>query len=142
MTIVTEGLLGEVYFGFDRERLLVRIDTAKDAVDDLAGVEQLRLRFHEPDGYEVRVTGLNVRQPRAKLYQDDKPVTKAKVDVAVGPIFELSLRLADIDRKPHDPIHFAIEAMARKNSLDRAPREGSIELRCPTEDFELVMWQA
>jgi hypothetical protein len=142
MTIVTEGLLGEVYFGFDRERLLLRIDTAKDAMDDLAGVEQLRVRFHEPEGYEIRVTGLGVRQPRAKLFQDDKPIAKAKVDVAVGPIFELSIRLADIDRKAHDPVHFAIEAMARKNSLDRAPREGSIELRCPTEDFELVMWQA
>ncbi len=94
-------------------------------------VEQLRLRFHEPNGFEVRVTGLNVRQPRAKLYQDEKPVTKAKVDVAVGSIFELSVRLADIDRKPHDPVHFAIEAIAKKNSLDRARAKARIELRCP-----------
>lgn len=142
MTIVTEGLLGEVYFGFDRERLLIRIDTAKDAVDDLAGVEQLRVRFHEPAGYELRVTGLNAGQPRAKLYLDDKPCPKAKAEVAVGPILEASVRLADLDRKANDPVHFAIEANAKKSSLDRAPREGSIELRCPTEDFELVMWQA
>ena len=79
---------------------------------------------------------------RGKLVLDDKPCAKAKVDVAVGPIFELSLRLSDLGLKPEDPAHFAIEAFAKKHSLDRAPREGSIELRCPTEDFELVMWQA
>ena len=85
---------------------------------------------------------LNVRQPRGKLYHEDKPCAKAKVEVAAGPIFELSVRLEDLGVKPHDPLHFAVEAMARKSSLDRAPREGSIELKCPTEDFELVMWQA
>ena len=142
MTIVTEGLLSEIYFGFDRDRLLIRADTAKDAIDDLAGIDQLQVRFHQPDGYEIRVTGLNVHQPRAKLLHGDKAVAKAKVDVAVGPILELSVRLSDLDLKPHDPVHFAVEAIANKSSLDRAPREGSIELRCPTEDFELVMWQA
>jgi len=142
MTIVTEGLLAQVYFGFDRDRLLLRIDTAKDAADDLAKVEQLRVMFHEPAGYEVRVTGLNVRQPRAKLHHDDKPCPKAKVDVAVGPIFELAVRLSDLGLKPEAAVHFAVEALAKKSSLDRAPREGSVELRCPNEDFELVMWQA
>ena len=142
MTIVTEGLFREVLFGFDPEHLFIRIDTAKDAADELAAADSLRVRFHEPSGYELRVTGLNVRQPRAKLYQDDKAVAKASVDVAAGPVCELSLRLSDIGIRPHDPVHFAVEALAKKNSLDRAPREGSIELRCPTADFELVMWQA
>jgi alpha-amylase/alpha-mannosidase (GH57 family) len=142
MAIVTAGLLNEVYFGFDRDRLLLRIDTAGHAADDLAVVEQLRVLFQEPPGCEVRVTGLNVGQPRAKLYQGEKPNTRAKVEVAVGPILELAVRLADLNLKPDDPVEFAIEALAKKHSLDRAPREGSIELRCPTEDFELVMWQA
>lgn len=142
MTIVTEGLLSEVHFGFDRDRLLIRVDTNKDAADDLAGIEQLQVRFHQPDGYEIRVTGLSVHQPRAKLLHGDKAVAKAKVDVAVGPILELAVRLSDLDLKPHDHVHFAVEAIANKSSLDRAPREGSIELKCPTEDFELVMWQA
>ena len=100
MTLVTEGLFRVLHFGFDGERLLIRIDTATHADDDLAGVELLRLRFHEPDGYEVRVTGLNVRQPRGRLFHDDKPCPKAKVDVAAGPIFELSARLSDLALQP------------------------------------------
>ena len=142
MTIVTEGLFREVLFGFDPENLYIRVDTAKDAADELAAADSLRVRFHEPNGFELRITGLNIRQPRARLYQDDKPLAKAKADVAAGPICEIAVRLSDLDIKPHDPVHFAVEALSKKNSLDRAPREGSIELRCPTEDFELVMWQA
>ncbi len=142
MTIVTEGLFREVYFGFDREHLFLRIDTSKTAAEDLAVLDQLRVRFFEPANHEARVTGFNSGQPKGKLYVDDKAVAKAKVEAAVGPIFELSVRLSDLGAKPQSPLHFAVEAVVKRNSLDRAPREGSIELRCPTEDFELLMWQA
>ena len=142
MTIVTEGLFSEVLFGFNEHHLFLRIDTPKDAIDDLTQLDQIRVLFFEPAGYEVRITGLAARQPRAKLYIDDEHAARSKVEVAVGPIFELGIRLSDLGVKTPDPVHFAIEAIARKSSLDRAPREGSIELRCPSEDFELVMWQA
>ena len=142
MTLVTEGLFREMYFGFDREHLFLRIDTPGEAATDLAAVDAVRVRFYEPAGHEVRVTGLSAGEPKGKLYVDDKPVAKAKVEAAVGPIFELSIRLSDLGVLPQSPLHFAVEAAVKKTSLDRAPREGAVELRCPDVDFELVMWQA
>ena len=142
MTLVTQGLLRELHFGFDAERLFLRIDTPGEAAADLAALDALRVRFSEPGGREVRVTGLSAGDPKGKLYVDDKPVAKATVEAAAGPIFELSVRLSDLGVRPHDPVHFAVEAAVKKTSLDRAPREGCIELRCPDADFERVMWQA
>ena len=99
------------------------------------------MRFYEPAGYELRVAGLKEGRPRARLYQDDKPLPEAQPEVAVGPICEIAVRLCDLSAKPNDPLHFAVEATTKKSSLDRAPREGAIELRCPTPDFELLNWQ-
>ena len=152
MTIVTQGLLREVLFGFDRHagpdgeargNFCLRVDTAGEAAADLAEADSLRVRFHEPFGTELRVTGFGGADGlKVKLLRDEKPVSKVKAEAAAGSIFELTCPLSDLGIKPHEPVHFYVEALERKNSLDRAPREGAIELVCPSADFEREMWQA
>ncbi|MEM1061874.1 MAG: glycoside hydrolase family 57 protein, partial [Planctomycetota bacterium] len=54
MTIVTEGLIRSISFGFDATRFLLRLDTAGEAAADLATADSLRVVFHEPAGLEAR----------------------------------------------------------------------------------------
>jgi alpha-amylase/alpha-mannosidase (GH57 family) len=142
MTLVTEGVISEMYFGFDAERLLLRVDTAKHALDDLKQVDELRLVFHEPEKTEIRMTGFPTGEPEAVLIRNGRKVSKANVEVAAGPILELGVLFSDLKLEPESPIHLYLEVIVAGQSIDRAPREGAVELITPTPDFELIMWQA
>jgi alpha-amylase/alpha-mannosidase (GH57 family) len=142
MTKVTQGLMRSVYFGFDAHRLAIRIDTARYALEDLESLDELRLRFVEPAGLEVRITGLRQHDARAKLFRDDKPVLKANVELAIDQILELAVPFEDLGLTPDASVQMYIEAISRKQSVDRAPQEGVLEMTVPSPDFELIMWQA
>lgn len=141
MTMVTEGLIREVYFGFDATRLAIRVDTANEARDDLTVADEIIVRFMEPADHEIRVTGLKQAAPKAKLYRDGKVVAKANPEAAVEHILEIALPFASLGREPTSHLHFYVEALTKQQSFDRAPHEGAIELTVPSPDFELIMWQ-
>jgi hypothetical protein len=43
---------------------------------------------------------------------------------------------------PDSSVQMYVEAISRKQSVDRAPQEGVLEMAVPSPDFELIMWQA
>jgi alpha-amylase/alpha-mannosidase (GH57 family) len=142
MTLVTEGLIREIYFGFDAQRLMLRVDTLHRAKDDLAQADELRVRFVEPADTEIRMTNLRQPKPTAELYQKDVPVPDARIELAIDQILELTVAFDDLHVQPEERVHLFLEAFAHRQSIDRAPREGVLELTVPSPDFELEMWQA
>ena len=68
-------------------------------------------------------------------------VNGTTVQVATGAILELAVPFARLDLSPGDPIRFYVELFQGDSSLDRAPREGILELSIPSPDFEQIMWQ-
>ena len=54
----------------------------------------------------------------------------------------MTVPFADLGLKPDDPIHLYLEVLAEGQSVDRAPREGALEMRVPGPDYEKIMWQA
>ncbi|QDT63223.1 glycoside hydrolase family 57 protein [Calycomorphotria hydatis] len=142
MTIVTEGLIREVLFGFDQERILLRLDTLREAADDLQEVDSVRVRFYEPSDYELRITGFEKNDLKAKVYHKGKATTRTKAEAAIGRVLEIAIPRDELKLESGQPVHLYVEALKKRQSLDRAPREGVIELQCPSPDFELEMWQA
>ncbi len=142
MTLVTEGTIREIFFGFDERRLLIRVDTAGDAAEDLASLDELRIGFYEPRDTEIRITGLKAGKPQAKLLRKGRAVARSQVEVCVDHILELSVTFKEMKLEPEMPIHFYVEAVVDDQVIDQAPQEGTIELKTPTADFELRMWQA
>ena len=63
------------------------------------------------------------------------------VQVATGTILEMAVPFARLDRTPGDPIRFYVELFQGDSSLDRAPREGVLELTTPSPEFERILWQ-
>jgi alpha-amylase/alpha-mannosidase (GH57 family) len=141
MTLVTEGVIHEIFFGFSLDRLMLRIDTQRSAQEDLIHVSELRVQFVEPAEYEIRISdpGKPTQQPR--LFHRRQVVAGAEVQAAVGQIAELTVRFADLGLAADAPLHFFVEAVADAQSIDRAPREGAIEMRVPGPDYEKIMWQ-
>jgi alpha-amylase/alpha-mannosidase (GH57 family) len=142
MTLVTEGIIREVYFGFDLERLMLRIDTARTANEELGRAEELRIGFLEPQGFELRIIDPGKSTMRAYLSRNREEVRGAQIQVAVGQILELTVPFSDLDVQSDAPIHLYVEVLAEGQSIDRAPREGALELRVPSTDYEQIMWQA
>ena len=56
MSMVTQGLVSDLYFGFDAERLFLRLDARGGPFrEQLAEVEALRVVFVQPEGLELSV---------------------------------------------------------------------------------------
>ncbi len=142
MAMVTAGLIKEIHFGFDVERLMIRCDTSTRAVDDLRLVEELRIGFVEPSGYVLRVWHPGRADAEACLSKDNIVVDGVKIAYAVDHIVELTIPFSDLKIPAGAPLQWYVEILGDQKSLDRAPREGILEMTVPSADFERIMWQA
>lgn len=142
MTMVTAGLIKEVHFGFDVDRLMIRCDTATRAAKDLQDIAELRIGFVEPSGFVLRIWRPGQREADARLYKDNEPVANAGVVFAVDQIVELTVPFESLQVAPNAALQWYVEVLSDQHSLDRAPREGVMEMTVPSSDFERIMWQA
>lgn len=142
MTMVTQGVIRGLQFGFDEQRFLLRVDTANRATEDLLGIELLRIGFAEPRDVEIRVTGFNQGSLRAAVYVNSVPQPAAQVEVAMKRVVEVGVPIAALGLQPNAPVEFFVETVDSSQNADRLPREGLIALTCPSQDFEYLMWQA
>jgi alpha-amylase/alpha-mannosidase (GH57 family) len=143
MSPASRGILQSVSFGFDAERLLVRVDTeGGPARERLALADRMRIAFVDPPDWEIAVLEPADIRPIAHLHHaQHPPVNGSTIQVACGTILELALPFSRIQAEPGDPIRFYVELLKGETSLDRAPREGILELAAPSPDFERIMWQ-
>jgi alpha-amylase/alpha-mannosidase (GH57 family) len=143
MTLVSRNLLESIWFGFDAERLLIRVDTSGGAARQrLAEVDRLRIGFVDPAEREVVVLSPAETFPVACLNHAGRLLANGTtIPVATGAICELGVPFARLDRAPGDPIRFYVELSKGESSVDRAPREGLFELVAPAPDFERILWQ-
>jgi hypothetical protein len=143
MSMVQEGRLAGVYFGFDTERLLLRLDARGGTVRErLADIETVRIAFFQPQGFELLISHPNWQEPIVQLYHDDVPVSESRVLAAGDVILEIAIPLSSLAAATDDPVQFYVELIKQEAAVDRAPTEGAIETTVPSPEFELIMWQA
>jgi alpha-amylase/alpha-mannosidase (GH57 family) len=141
MALVASGPIKELYFGYNTRALLVRIDFDEWARPALAEFDVLRLGFAEPAGYQVLVgTGRDGRPVGARLVHDGAECEATGIDVGIDQIAEMAVPFERLGIKVGEPIQFWVELLEGRQSRDRAPREGTINLTCPSPDFEQIMW--
>lgn len=143
MTLVSQGLMRTIHFGFNAERLFLRVDTeAGPASERLAEAGQVRIGFVDPAETEILIDLPGQSHPAGRLHQNGQVLGNGDtVEVAIDRILELAVPFERLGLKPHDPVRFYVEILQGETSLDRAPREGIFELVVPTPDFEQIMWQ-
>ncbi|NQU20200.1 MAG: alpha-amylase/alpha-mannosidase, partial [Candidatus Nealsonbacteria bacterium] len=143
MAMASERLVSDLYFGFDRQHLLVRLDARDGPVREKLGeIDALRIVFLQPQGFELSVTEPASRHPVAQLCHNDLPVAKPDVEVAADLLFELSVPFRSLALAAEESIHFCVELLQDGQPVERIPHEGAIEATVPSEEYELIMWQA
>jgi alpha-amylase/alpha-mannosidase (GH57 family) len=143
MTMADSQRIERVYFGFDGERLLLRLDAHGSICQRLADVETLRVAFLEPAGFELLVTHPSDPKPAVQLFHNEVPVSAAGIEAAADTILEIAVPWRSLAAKTDAPLGFFVELIGRHGQpLERIPHEGAIETTVPSPDFELMMWQA
>jgi hypothetical protein len=143
MSMVQEGRLGGLHFGFDTERLLLRFDARAGTVRErLQDIDTLRIAFYQPAGFELLISRPGWQQPIVQLYHHDVPVAESGVIAAADHVLEVSIPLRSLALETEDPVQFFIELLQGEQSMERVPYEGAIETSVPSPEFELIMWQA
>jgi alpha-amylase/alpha-mannosidase (GH57 family) len=140
MAMVARGPIKDVYFGFSPRALVARVDFDMPARAALADYETLRVGFVEPPGWEVRIVAPGRPDQAVQLLHDCKEVLASDIQVGIDQIVELLVPFERLAVKVDQPIHFFVELLEGPQSRDRAPREGTINLTCPSPDFEQLMW--
>src|SRR5262249_29199287 len=140
MAMVTRGPLKDVYFGFNVANLLLRLDFYEPARDALAEFDALRVGFVEPAGYELVIERPASSRRSMQLLQQGKPMSPAGVEVGIDRIAGLALPFDLLGIRVDEPLQFYVDLRQGGQSLDRAPREGTIALVRPSPDFERIMW--
>ncbi len=87
------------------------------------------------------IAELQSTAPVCRLLRGEEVVAGSRTEAAVDRIIEMAVRFADLGLQPGDALHFFAELHSGGGSLDRAPREGTIDMTVPSTDFERVMWQ-
>ncbi|MGA2062735.1 MAG: glycoside hydrolase family 57 protein [Thermoguttaceae bacterium] len=143
MNMVTLGLISDLYFGFDLERLLLRFDSRGGPFrEQLTKIDALRVRFLSPNGFILSVKNPSQKKPVVELTLSDAPVMAAGLEAAADLLLELAIPFRGLALKTDDRIQFFVELLSAGQSVERIPQEGAIETMVPSPDYELIMWQA
>ncbi len=138
-----EGLVSDLFFGFDEERLALRLDARGGPfAERLAAIDGIRVVFYEPAGYELHITNPASPKPAARLLRDEKAQAAGHAQVAAELVLEVTIPFEGLGLAADDPIQFYVELQQEKLAVERIPTEGAIETTVPGEDFELMNWQA
>lgn len=140
MTKVSDGVITHLYFGFDKKRFLLRCDTSTNARTELSEFDEVRVRFVEPYGVDIRINTQQATSPQ--LYIEGQPQAKTAAEAAINRILEVAIPYAEIDVDIDHRLHLAVELVRDGEVVERAPSEGTIDLTVPSPDFEKLMWQA
>jgi hypothetical protein len=144
----TPSLVTLVRFGFDRERLYVRLDARRPMVDLLAEDYEFSLKFLTPERLRFsvrqqvgRLTGLFWdRAMDAPRWTVRGP---GRAALAAGTILELAVPLADLGVVAGDAVVFFVAVYdAGGNEIERHPANRPIDVEVPDAAFEARQWTA
>ncbi|MHB8421052.1 MAG: glycoside hydrolase family 57 protein [Myxococcales bacterium] len=120
-------------YGFDLERLYLRLDPAGSPSPDAVEVD-----VESADGARhVRWTLRRGEKLPARLEPGDRSVGEG----AFLDILELALRFEELGVRAGDHLWLSVRALAGEVLVQRFPANGTLELEVPGADFERVHWK-
>ena len=140
MAMTALGPLKDVYFGFDVDRLFVRVDCDQPPAAALTGFDALRIGFTEPAECGVSIVSPAPPARKAEWVCRGADADAGGIAIAVDRVVEIAIPFEKLGVAVGEPIQFYVELIEGGQSRDRAPREGVIALTRPSADFERVMW--
>lgn len=142
----TETVIRNIYYGFNRKTLFVRIDpTIELSCDDpeMKGVS-FEVNLLKPAACKIELQCNEQGTKTLSLYKQDKAKnwekTRELAALGVGRIIEMGIDFSDLGIKEHDEIQMTVSVKRYDNELECWPKGGIIAFKAPDEDFESANW--
>jgi hypothetical protein len=135
-----------VQFGFDAERLYVRLDASRRMAEVLADGFELSLKFLRPEGLRFSVRQADGRLRASYWTRTADPAGWRErgaggAVAAAATVLEAALPLADLGLRPGDPVSFFVAVYdAESREIERHPANRPIEVAVPDARFEARNW--
>jgi alpha-amylase/alpha-mannosidase (GH57 family) len=130
------GCARELYYGFDRERLLLRLDFEAGAP---TGELELAIQVVEPQPLELRVERL---EPGRHAVLGDGGAPVAGAACWIDDILELAVPFEALAWKPGDPVELLLQVRRAGRPIENVPPDEVVRFTVPDESFEATMWSA
>ena len=137
-----EPLLRQLYFGFDLERLYLRLDLGVSARQKLEEGIRCSVNFTTPADRR-----LVLERGGAILHQRTSsgswmPLGTATPHASAAEILEASVSFADLGLRPNNPFAFSVSIQQDGVEVERHPAHRPVESAMPGPAFERVNWKA
>ncbi|NWF55687.1 MAG: hypothetical protein HXY45_12930 [Syntrophaceae bacterium] len=140
-----EGYLSGFYFGFDLERLYLRLDPIWRKAESVHELD-IHIIFFQPRKWEI-VFPFKFG-PGKKAHFDlysrdgDEPRLKERLtQIETGKIVELAIPFRSLQFHAREKVQFCIQVQKGNLTAERYPRQGFVSFLIPDQDFELIHWQ-
>jgi alpha-amylase/alpha-mannosidase (GH57 family) len=136
-----EGLVRELRYGFDLERLYVRLDFV--ASESPGEGRDLMVELMRPHPATILVRGL-ARGDRAvaigRAGEEPRPAPEARC--RIGAVLELSVRFADLGLASGEEVDMLVQLLQGGRPTESHPADEPIRFTVPDASFESGMWSA
>jgi hypothetical protein len=142
------ALLTFIRFGFDRDRLYVRLDGSAEMSQLLADGRAFWLTFLQPDGLRIVVRQTTTGAVEATLWArtaDGQAWSERRGDfeVAAGSVLELAVPFVELGVVPGSVVGFFVTVRDVNNAeLERHPPYRPLDLKRPDAQFDARNWIA
>ena len=137
----SESLLSTIYYGFNKDKLFIRIDTQMpfSSLD-----EDIEISIMTSKPYDIKIAcparGINVPCMLSEKINGEW-IKKGEInEFAVQDIFEIGIPFTELKAKQNDEINLFLSIRKNGDEIERCPWRGHISVTVPTEDFEAMMW--
>ncbi len=142
-----EASVALIEFGFDLERLFIRVDGPRPMRDVVGHGLELTINFLKPSGVRVLVSIGSDGKASARLMERSKGGSWADgecagLEVAVRSVVELAVPFQCLQVQTHDPVAFLVALNSNGTEIEHHPRHRPIELDVPDRHFAALNWTA
>jgi len=134
-----ERILRDLYFGFDKDNLFLRIDVEGEKDIVIHNDDSLRVCFYSPRQAVLIVEGLYGERQNAILTEGR--AGEGDPQAAFRHVIEVSCPFRALGFAENEPVGLFVELIRNNEIIERAPRAGGVEFDVPTPDFEKISWQ-
>jgi alpha-amylase/alpha-mannosidase (GH57 family) len=141
-----EPLVRQLLFGFDLERLYLRLDIGDSARQTLDDGLRCSVNFTTPGDRRLVLLTAG-RETSAVLYQRSGggpwvPMKAAGPQIAADEILEASVSFADLGLRGGNQFAFFVSIQNGSVEIERHPARRPVESSVPEESFEKLNWKA
>ncbi len=133
-----------IFFGFDLEKLYIRIDTNQPARNMLVSIESIAVEFHGDRRLRVVLTP-TMEGPIALFQEYNNELNswhnvEGGISFAVDDVVEVAIPFRTIYAEPRTERQFFAYIFSADRVIERSPRSGYLTVEIPGSDFDAVQW--